>query len=41
MAIVSSLFILWDNTEHVKESSDGDGEYTNNVLRRDKFIMTA
>ena len=30
-----------DNTEHVKRVIRRDGEYTNNVLRRNKFIMTA
>ena len=32
---------LWDNTEHVKRVIRRDGEYTNNILRRNKFIMTA
>ena len=32
---------LWDNTEHVKRVIWQDGEYTNNILRRNKFIMTA
>ena len=28
-------------TEHVKRVIWRDGEYTNNILRRNKFIMTA
>ena len=32
---------LWDRTEHVKRVIWRDGEYTNNILRRNKFIMTA
>ena len=32
---------IWDNTEHVKRVIWRDGEYTNNILRRNKFIMTA
>ena len=32
---------LWDNTEHVKKVIWRDGEYTNNILGRNKFIMTA
>ena len=32
---------LWDNTDHVKRVIWRDGEYTNNILRRNKFIMTA
>ena len=36
-----TLCILWDNTEHVKRVIRQDGEYTNNILRRNKFIMTA
>ena len=31
---------LWDNTEHVKRVTRRDGEYTNNILHRNKFIMT-
>ena len=32
---------LWDNTEDVNRIIRRDGEYTNNILRRNKFIMTA
>ena len=32
---------LCNRTEHVKESSDETEKYTNNILRRNKFIMTA
>ena len=43
LCIVPGMFAShpWDNTEHVKRVIWRDGEYTNNILRRNKFIMTA
>ena len=32
---------ICDKTEYVKRVIWRDGEYTNNILRRNKFIMTA
>ena len=39
--IVGIFSVSSDDSEHVKRVIWRDGEYTNNILRQNKFIMTA